>query len=96
MNGISCKASTCFLELSERTFSFLFYFSHSTGHENLSRNHKQEPKLSFLVKALYTYAYALQAYKDDVCGRDYVGACQSLKKSFNHSLFFVSADSVNN
>ncbi|KAL7030586.1 hypothetical protein ACKWTF_006714 [Chironomus riparius] len=59
-----------------------------TGHENLSRNHKQEPKLSFLVKALYTYAYALQAYKDDVCGRDYVGACQNLKKSFNHSLFF--------
>jgi hypothetical protein len=35
-------------------------------------------------------AHGLQMYKDEVCGKDYIGACPSLKKSFNHSIFFVS------
>ncbi|KAG5684310.1 hypothetical protein PVAND_013545 [Polypedilum vanderplanki] len=58
-----------------------------TGYESLRKNHKQEPKLSFLVNAIYVYAYALEAYSHDVCGRD-GGACNALKKSFNHSTFF--------
>lgn len=25
-----------------------------------------------------------------MCGKEFIGACQNLKKSFNHSIFFVS------
>lgn len=60
-----------------------------TGKESLRRNHKQEPKLSFLVKALYTMATALQRYRDDICGKEIVGVCPRLQKSFNHSIFYV-------
>lgn len=72
--------------LSEKNF---YSFSHILGKESLRKNHKQEPKLSFLVKALYTMAYALDAYRAEICGRDTVGVCQKLEKSFNHSTFFV-------
>lgn len=65
------------------------HFLTIAGKESLRKNHKQEPKLSFLVKALYTMAYALNTFRDDVCGRDTVGVCQKLQKSFNHSIFFV-------
>lgn len=61
----------------------------STGNEDLTKNHKQEPKLSFLIKAIYTMAYGLQAYHEDVCGKEFVGVCPQLQKSFNHSIFFV-------
>lgn len=61
-----------------------------TGHEDLTKNHRQEPKLNFLIKAIYTLAYGLQTYHEDVCGKDFIGACPQLSKSFNHSRFFVS------
>lgn len=63
--------------------------SHFSGKESLRKNHKQEPKLSFLVKALYTFAYGLDAYRDDICGKETIGVCPRLQKSFNHSTFFV-------
>lgn len=68
---------------------FKSFCSESTGNEDNTKNHKQEPKLSFLVKAIYTMAYGLQAYHEDVCGKDFVGVCPQLQKSFNHSIFFV-------
>lgn len=74
---------------------FLFFLGcfrrHATGSEDLTKNHRQEPKLSFLIKAIYTMAYGLQAYHDDVCGREFIGVCPKLHKSFNHSIFFVSS-----
>lgn len=83
--------------LSFETFSPVFSRSNSqsfscesTGNEDNTKNHKQEPKLSFLVKAIYTMAYGLQAYHEDVCGKDFIGVCPQLQKSFNHSIFFVS------
>lgn len=45
--------------------------------------------MSFLIKAIYTMAYGLQAYHEDVCGKDFVGVCPQLQKSFNHTTFFV-------
>ncbi|CRL04842.1 CLUMA_CG017895, isoform A [Clunio marinus] len=59
-----------------------------TGYEDNTKNHRQEPKLSFLVKAIYTMAFGLQAYHDDVCGKDFIGVCPKLEKSFNHTIFF--------
>jgi hypothetical protein len=77
------------LSLSETNFTLILSRSLiCTGNESLRKNHKQEPKLSFLVNAIYVYAYALEAYSNDVCGRDQA-ACPALKKSFNHSTFFV-------
>lgn len=64
-------------------------FSKSTGYEDIRKNHRQEPKLSFLIKAIYTMAYGLQAYHEDVCGKSFIGVCPQLQKSFNHSIFFV-------
>lgn len=72
-----------------QTFS-LSHFSVYEGNEDLTKNHKQEPKLNFLIKAIYTLAYGLQSYHDDVCGKDFIGVCPQLQKSFNHSKFFVS------
>jgi hypothetical protein len=41
-------------EFSRRLFLML------AGNEDITKNHKQEPKLSFLIKAIYTMAYGLQ------------------------------------
>lgn len=80
-----------FSSLSLLSFSHFLVGRHSTGDEDLTKNHRQEPKLSFLIKAIYTMAYGLQAYHEDVCGKDFVGICPKLQKSFNHSIFFVSS-----
>lgn len=99
-----CVVATCFSMLfqfkvlSRRVFPLSATFPLSsclsrfflTGHEDLTKNHRQEPKLNFLIKAIYTLAYGLQTYHEDVCGKDFIGACPQLSKSFNHSRFFVS------
>lgn len=79
------------IPLSQVFHSLIFFLisQHSTGNEDLTTNHRQEPKLSFLIKAIYTLAYGLQAYQEDVCGKDFVGVCPQIHKSFNHSIFFV-------
>lgn len=93
-NFIHKKCRKMFCNCVSENFSFsqfslsLIYFS--KGNEDLTKNHKQEPKLNFLIKAIYTLAYGLQSYHDDVCGKDFVGVCPQLQKSFNHSKFFVS------
>lgn len=81
--------SALFSESSPKLFSIFSPLLHSTGKEDNTVNHRQEPKMSFLIKAIYTMAYGLQAYHDDVCGSSFVGVCPQLQKSFNHTTFFV-------
>ncbi|XP_069676283.1 metabotropic glutamate receptor 1-like [Periplaneta americana] len=57
-----------------------------TGREKLSDRYKADPKLSFIIKAIYTMAYGLHNMHQDVCGRDTVGLCPELFP-FNGSLF---------
>ncbi|XP_055633826.1 metabotropic glutamate receptor 1-like [Toxorhynchites rutilus septentrionalis] len=49
-----------------------------SGNEKLSERYKQEPKMSFVIKAIYTMAYALHALQQDACGRNSVGICPSM------------------
>lgn len=60
----------------------------ATGQEKLSDRYKADPKLSFIIKAIYTMAYGLHNMYQDVCGRDAVGLCPDLFP-FNGSLFKV-------
>lgn len=67
----------------------IFFFP---GKEKLSEKYKQEPKLSFVIKAIYTMAYGLHDMVQDVCGRGgrkVAGLCPDLFP-FNGSLFKVS------
>nr|CAD7438878.1 unnamed protein product [Timema bartmani] len=57
------------------------------GKERLSDRYKPDPKLSFIIKALYTMAYGLHNMVQDVCGQG--GACAELFP-FNGSLFKLS------
>nr|CAD7426327.1 unnamed protein product [Timema monikensis] len=54
------------------------------GRERLSDRYKPDPKLSFIIKALYTMAYGLHNMLQDVCGQG--GVCAELFP-FNGSLF---------
>lgn len=38
------------------------------GHESLTKNYVQDSKLGFVINAIYTMAYALDAMQRDVCG----------------------------
>lgn len=58
------------------------------GKERLKDRYKQDPKLSFVVKAIYTLAYGLHNLHQDLCGRDWVGVCPQLFP-INGSLFKV-------
>ncbi|XP_058443037.1 metabotropic glutamate receptor 1-like [Malaya genurostris] len=58
-----------------------------TGTEKLSERYKQEPKMSFVIKAIYTMAYALHALQQDSCGRNSVGVCAAMFP-FNGTQFF--------
>ncbi|EDS30958.1 conserved hypothetical protein [Culex quinquefasciatus] len=58
-----------------------------TGTEKLSERYKQEPKMSFVIKAIYTMAYALHALQQDACGRNSVGICPAMFP-FNGTQFF--------
>ncbi|XP_068081159.1 metabotropic glutamate receptor 1-like [Anabrus simplex] len=57
-----------------------------TGEEKLSEKYKPDPKLSFIIKAIYTMAYGLHNLHQDVCGHNAVGLCPELFP-FNGSLF---------
>ncbi|XP_031350453.1 metabotropic glutamate receptor 1-like [Photinus pyralis] len=57
-----------------------------TGNERLSQEYRQDPKLSFVIKAVYTFAYALQNMHQEICGDKYFGVCDKLNP-FNGSLF---------
>ncbi|XP_044738786.1 metabotropic glutamate receptor 5-like [Chrysoperla carnea] len=57
-----------------------------TGEERLKERYKQDPKLSFVIKAIYTLAYGLHTMQQDLCGRNTVGLCPQLYP-FNGSLF---------
>nr|CAD7267465.1 unnamed protein product [Timema shepardi] len=56
----------------------------SPGRERLRDRYKPDPKLSFIIKALYTMAYGLHNMVQDVCGQG--GVCAELFP-FNGSLF---------
>lgn len=58
------------------------------GEENLATNYKQDSKLSFVIKAIYTLAHGLHNMRNDVCGKNYVGLCEKLLP-FNGSLYKV-------
>lgn len=74
---------------SESLKAQIFYLL-KTGREKLSDKYKADPKLSFIIKAIYTMAFGLHHMHQDVCGRDAVGLCSDLFP-FNGSLFKVSA-----
>ncbi|XP_053699365.1 metabotropic glutamate receptor 1-like [Sabethes cyaneus] len=74
-----------------------------TGNEKLSDRYRQEPKMSFVIKAIYTMAYALHALQQDSCGRSVVGICaamfpfngtQFLNYLMNVSFTYESGDTV--
>ena len=58
------------------------------GNEKLSEKYKQEPKLSFVIKAIYTMAYGLHALQKDTCGANTVGLCPAMFP-FNGTQFLV-------
>lgn len=55
--------------------------------EDLSSSYRQDSKLSFVCKAIYTLAYALHNMQQDVCGHGFVGVCPNLTQGFNRSVF---------
>ncbi|CAG9765198.1 unnamed protein product [Ceutorhynchus assimilis] len=55
-----------------------------TGNERLEENYKQDAKLSFVIKALYTLAHALHDMQQDICGKN-LGVCDKILP-FNGSL----------
>ncbi|KAJ9583836.1 hypothetical protein L9F63_021839, partial [Diploptera punctata] len=57
-----------------------------TGREKLSDKYKADPKLSFIIKAIYSMAYGLHNMQQEVCGSNSVGLCPDLFP-FNGSLF---------
>ncbi|XP_039287871.1 metabotropic glutamate receptor 1-like [Nilaparvata lugens] len=57
-----------------------------TGKEKLSEKYKQDPKLSFVIKSIYTVAYGLHNLFKDVCGSNAQGPCPGLFP-LNQSLF---------
>lgn len=59
------------------------------GNEDYGDSYRQDSKLSFVVKAIYTLAYGLHNMQEAICGKDYGGICEKLKH-FNGSLFKVS------
>lgn len=57
------------------------------GDETLVENYKQDPKLSFVIKAIYTLAHALHDMHQDICGLTF-GLCDKIIP-FNGSLLKV-------
>ncbi|XP_022903794.1 metabotropic glutamate receptor 5-like [Onthophagus taurus] len=56
-----------------------------TGKERFPKNHRQDAKLSFVVKAIYSLAHGLHNMQKDLC-QGALGVCPKLQ-SFNGSLF---------
>lgn len=69
---------------------FCLTFVVSAGEEDLSSNYKQDSKLSFVIKAIYSFAYALHNMQQDVCGQNYRGVCEKLLP-LNGSSFKVNS-----
>jgi hypothetical protein len=67
----------------------LYHRFSPTGTEKLGDKYKPDPKLSFIIKAIYAMAYGLHNMHQDICGRDAVGLCRDLFP-FNGPLFKVS------
>ncbi|KAJ3665469.1 hypothetical protein Zmor_000962 [Zophobas morio] len=57
-----------------------------SGEERLLDNYAQDPKLSFVIKAIYTFAHALHDMQQDKCGNGTTGLCEKLLP-FNGSMF---------
>ncbi|XP_075227650.1 metabotropic glutamate receptor 1-like [Lycorma delicatula] len=49
-----------------------------TGKENLSDRYEQDPKLSFVIKSIYTAAYGLHNLHQDICGKNTIGVCSEM------------------
>ncbi|XP_017768785.1 PREDICTED: metabotropic glutamate receptor 5-like, partial [Nicrophorus vespilloides] len=57
-----------------------------SGNERLSDGYRQDSKLSFVIKAIRSLAYAMHAMQQDICGSPSIGLCDKLLP-FNGSLF---------
>ena len=60
-----------------------------SGNESLSAGYKQDTKLGFIVKALYTLAHSLHNMQRDLCGDTSAGVCPAMTP-FNGKLYKVS------
>ncbi|XKL62464.1 hypothetical protein PGB90_002297 [Kerria lacca] len=56
-----------------------------TGNENLKESYEQDSKVNYVIKSIYTMAYALHAMHDDICHHKF-GLCDELT-NFNTSLY---------
>lgn len=65
-----------------------------TGSELLTERYKQDTKMSFVRKAIYTLAHGLHNLQQDLCGAGHVGPCPKLFP-FNGALFKVSTNHDN-
>ena len=61
----------------------------ASGNESLSAGYKQDTKLGFIVKALYTLAHSLHNMQRDLCGDTSAGVCPAMTP-FNGKLYKVS------
>ena len=72
----------------------------STGDEDLSHDYVQDAKLGFVINAIYTAAYGLDAMQRDLCGAHSVGLCELMRTvngtSFIDYLLNVSFMSYSN
>ena len=66
----------------------------TSGNETLSTGYKQDTKLGFIVKALYTLAHSLHNMQRDLCGDTSAGVCPAMTP-FNGKLYKVSVETEN-
>ena len=62
--------------------------SSASGNESLSAGYKQDTKLGFIVKAIYTLAHSLHHMQEELCGDTSKGVCDKMKP-FNGKLYRV-------
>ena len=58
------------------------------GDESLQAGYKQDTKLGFIVKAIYTLAHSLHHMQEELCGDTSKGVCDKMKP-FNGKLYRV-------
>ena len=49
-----------------------------TGKEKLSEKYKQDTKMAFVMKSIWTMAYGLHNMQQDLCGRNFSGLCPQM------------------
>ncbi|KAK9744035.1 Nine Cysteines Domain of family 3 GPCR [Popillia japonica] len=59
---------------------------HCGGHESIDVRYRQDSKLSFVIKAIYSFAHALHTMQRHICGKNFLGVCNEMQ-TFNGSLF---------